>query len=107
MGIVSTVPKTYVWNISVTYRGKSYQLKADDMYDAWGERPLEHKGVVRHFGGACVDLENCQFRGLFSDGAASFVAEWKIVNGVESRTILTDSRDVMEVFRQSIDPPVD
>jgi hypothetical protein len=75
------------------------------MYDAWGARPLEHPGAVRYFGGKCIDSANCQFRGLFSDAAGSFVAEWRVVNGISVRTVLTSSDDVVSLFMKKIDPP--
>jgi hypothetical protein len=99
------LPKTYVKSISVSYQSQSYSLDASDMYNAWGERPLEYKGTVRYFGGKCSDTKNCRFRGLFSDGAGSFVAEWQIVNGVPIRTVLSDSNDIVNLFMQHIDPP--
>jgi len=75
------------------------------MYNTWGNWPLEVKGKIRYFGGKCFNKSNCQFRGLFSDGAGSFVAEWKIVNGVSIRTVPTDSVDVIHLFINHIDPP--
>jgi hypothetical protein len=104
-GTVFGLPKTYVKRISVSFQGRSYSLNSQDMYDAWGHRPLEYKGVVRYFGGKCYDSENCQFRGLFSDAAGSFVAEWRIVNGESIRTVLTDSDDITNLFMKNIDPP--
>lgn len=104
-GSYSDVPATYVESITVSYQGHSYSLDGSDMYDAWGKRTLEHKGVIRYFGGQCADAKNCGFRGLFSDGASSFVAEWRIANGVATRTVLTDSSDVVQLFMKQIDPP--
>jgi hypothetical protein len=75
------------------------------MYDAWGGRPLEYKGTIRYFGGKCSDQKNCQFRGIFSDGAGSFVAEWRIVGGVPTRTVLSGSDDIVHLFMKNIDPP--
>ena len=100
------LPKTYVKKISISYQGQSYSLNASDMYDAWGERPLEYKGALRYFGGKCSDTKNCQFRGLFSDGASSYVAEWEVVDGVATRTVLSNSDDIVNLFKQHIDPPV-
>lgn len=99
------IPKTYVKSIVVSCKGRSYLLDSSDMYNAWGNRPVELKGV-RYFGGSCYDENNCQFRGLFSDGAGSFVSEWKIVNGMPIRTVLTNSKDVVHLFIKNIDPPV-
>jgi hypothetical protein len=104
-GTAFTLPKTYVKSITITYQGRSYSLDASDMYDAWGARPLEYKGVIRYFGGKCFDKHNCQFRGLFSDAAGTFVAEWLIANGLSNRTILTSSNDVVNLFAKNIDPP--
>lgn len=106
-GIGFGLPKTYVKAITVSYEGRSFNLDSSDMYNAWGDRPFEVKGVIRYFGGSCADPKNCQFRGLFGDGAASFVAEWRVVDGLSVRTVLTDSDDVVALFRRQIDPPRD
>jgi len=105
MGTALTLPKTYVKEIVVTYRGVSHSLDGSNMFDAWGKRPLEYRGAIRYFGGNCYDSQNCQFRGLFSDAGGSFVAEWRVENGVATRTVLTDSSDVMNLFMKNIDPP--
>ena len=104
-GTAFGLPRTYVKSIIISFQGHSYSLDVSDMYNAWGSRPLEYKGVIRYFGGKCFDLRNCQFRGLFSDAAASFVAEWGIINGIALRTVLTGSDDVIDLFMKNIDPP--
>ncbi|MDA8078292.1 MAG: hypothetical protein M0Z79_05070 [Nitrospiraceae bacterium] len=104
-GVAFGLPKTYVKSITVSFRGRSYSLDASSMYNAWGSRPLEYKGKIRYFGGKCFDDKNCQFRGLFSDGAGTFVAEWRVVNGLSVRTVLTDSNDIVNLFEKNIDPP--
>jgi hypothetical protein len=104
-GVAFGLPRTYVKSITISFRGRSHTLDASDMYDAWGGRPLEYPGMVRYLGGKCFDTRNCQIRGLFSDAAGSFVAEWRIVNGLVVRTVLTDSNDVVNLFTKNIDPP--
>ena len=104
-GTAFGLPKTYVKSITVSFGARSYSLNVSDMYDAWGARPPEWKGVIRYFGGRCFDSKNCRFRGLFSDAAGTFVAEWSVVSGAPVRTILTDSDDVVELFSRNIDPP--
>jgi hypothetical protein len=99
------MPKTYVKGITISFQGKSNALNVSDMYDAWGNRPLEYPGTIRYFGGKCVDERNCQRRGIFSDGAGAFVAEWLIVDGRVFRTVLTGSNDVVDLFIKHIDPP--
>ncbi len=100
------LPNTYIKSIDVSYQGQSHSLDVSNMYNAWGSRPLEVKGVIRYFGGNCYDKDNCQFRGLFSDAAGSYVAEWRIINGVSHRTVLTGSGDIVNLFIQNIDPPI-
>jgi hypothetical protein len=104
-GIAFGLPKTYVKSITISFQGRSYSLDVSDMYDAWGSRPLEYRGKIRYFGGKCFDLKNCQFRGIFSDAAGAFVAEWRVVNEMPIRTVLTGSDDVMNLFMRNIDPP--
>jgi hypothetical protein len=104
-GSADEMPKTFVRSITATFAGRSYSLDVSQMYNAWGSRPLEYKGSVRYFGGSCEDALNCTLRGLFSDAAGSYVAEWQIVNGVSERTILTWSGDVVSEFIKHIDPP--
>jgi hypothetical protein len=104
-GSADELPKTYVKSITATFGGRSYSLDVSQMYNAWGGRPLEVKGVVRYFGGSCSDPMNCTLRGLFSDAAGSYVAEWQIANGISARTILTWSGDIVSEFITNIDPP--
>jgi hypothetical protein len=104
-GTAFGLPKTYLKSISISYKGCSYELNTSDMYNAWGARPLKYKDVIRYFGGNCYDKDNCQFRGIFSDAAGSYVAEWEIINGKSYRTVLTNSGDIMDLFLKNIDPP--
>lgn len=104
-GVGSGLPKTYVKAISVSFNGRKYFLDASDMYDAWGGRPLQYTSKIRYFGGKCVDDKNCSFRGLFGDASGSFAAEWAIVDGLASRTVLSSSGDLTDFFMKHIDPP--
>jgi len=104
-GSANQIPKTYVTSIVASFGGREYKLDVSEMYDAWGNRPLEVQGSGRYFGGSCEDAMNCTLRGLFSTGAATYAAEWQIVDGVSTRTVLTDSSDVVTAFQQHIDPP--
>jgi len=104
-GVDGSEPKTYLKELTVSYKGKSYKLETSGMFNAWGARPLQHPGSVRYFGGFCYDENTCVVRGLFADGAASYVAEWAIVDGVPERRIITESSDVVHLFIKNIDPP--
>lgn len=104
-GTASTMPKTFLKELTITYKGKSYQLDTSSMFNAWGSRPVEYPGSVRYFGGFCYDENNCAVRGLFADGSATYVAEWVIDGGRPERTVLTESSDVVDLFMKHIDPP--
>lgn len=104
-GVRGPLPKTMVKRIAVAVGNRTYELDSSGMYDAWGERPLSHPNIVRYLGGWCHDASNCQVRGVFSDGAASFAAEWRVVDGRQFRTVLTDCSDVVDLFLRNIDPP--
>lgn len=99
------LPKTYVSKITASYQGQTYLLDSSNMYNAWGGRDFETKSGVRYFGGKCFDAKNCQFRGVFSDAAGTFVAEWKVIDGISLRTVLTNSSDVVGLFLKHIVPP--
>jgi len=78
------------------------------MADAWNGRSLEAPGVVRYFGGRCtVDGGTlyCALRGLFADGAETFVAEWVVTGGSNVRTVMSGSDDIVDLFMKHIDPP--
>lgn len=105
-GIDQNIPKTILESITINFQDNIYVLDTSNMYDAWGTRPLKIVNSIRYFGGNCYDLKNCQFRGLFSDAAGSFVAEWLIREGKQMRTVLTNSKDVLALFQKNIDPPL-
>ncbi len=99
-------PKTYISKILFTVNNISYTLENKYMYNSWGNRPLKITNVIKYFDAHCYDNKNCTIRGIFSDAAGSFVAEWKIINGKPTRTIITDSSDILSLFSKNISPPV-
>lgn len=106
-GAAFGLPKTYVKSIKISYKGRAYFLDVTDMYDAWGSRRLQYEdslrfGTTRFFGGECDD-QSCFLRGIFSDSDGTFAAEWRIGNGKSFRTVLTDSDDVISLFKKHID----
>jgi len=103
-GIAAGMPKTYLSKLIVSVDQKSYTLDTGNMYDAWGKRPAEGKGA-RHLAASCYGPMNCIVRGIFSEGPGAYVAEWAIVDGHASRTMLTGSKDIVDLFLKRIDPP--
>ena len=108
-GVDCTKPNTAVKRITVTLNGKDVDLDPSGMYNAWEGRPLQTKPdrktkrSFRYFGGRCTAPELCLFRGVFSDGAGTFVAEWLVVAGASQRTVLTSSDDVVSQIMRNVD----
>ena len=59
------MPTTYVRRIVVSFKGREYLLEASQMYNAWGQRPLEFKGAIRYFGGRVTTKGTVDFEGSF------------------------------------------
>ncbi len=103
-GVSIGLPAFYVKSIRVSYEGRSYSLDTTNMYNAWGDRPL-NRGNVRYLGGRCDGPGYCTIRGIFSDGGGAFVAQWAIYEGVSMRTVITGADDIVDLFIKNIDPP--
>lgn len=96
-------PETYVKQIKVSFKKQSYILDSTQMFNAWGDRPLD-AGSIRYFGGSCNGKKHCKFRGVFSDAAGAFAAEWLVIDGKPMRTVLTSSKDLISFIANRIDP---
>lgn len=102
-GVAAGVPKTMLAKVTVQTAGKTYELETGGMYNAWGGKTDE---AGQRLSAKCFDPNNCIVRGVFSVTAGAYVAEWAIVDGRASRTMLTGSRDVVELFKKHIEPPL-
>lgn len=99
-------PKTKVVKIVARIGSRTYELKADGMYNAWGEhRDEDESSVNRRFGGVCHDKLNCVFRGVFGDGAGTFAVQWEVSGGNVRRTVFSRGSDIVSLFVDRIDPP--
>lgn len=103
-GTDCSIPTTYVKRISIVIRGQTFQLESSHMFNAWGMRHLTtYKGKpVTYFIGTCPSKKHCIFRGLFSDGAGSFVAEWQVFQGATTRTVLSSDDEIINLFMKSM-----
>jgi hypothetical protein len=94
------IPKTYIKDITVNYKGIDYNLNATDMYDM----------DISKFGGTCPDEYGgiCAFRGVFYNDNDSFAAQWwlNINDKSNRRTVLTFSKDIVKWFLKYIDADI-
>ena len=98
--------KSIVAYVEIKGHQKKYLLPSKDMFDAWGGGRDENINTkYREFGATCYDKNNCVLRGVFGDGAETFVAQWEISDGHVERTVFTAISDVVDLFRSNIDPP--
>lgn len=98
--------KSIVAYVEIKGHQKKYLLPSQGMFDAWGGGRDENINTkYREFGATCYDENNCVLRGVFGDGAETFVAQWEISDGHVERTVFTAVSDVVDLFRSHIDPP--
>ena len=105
-GVDGSTPKQYLHKLAVTNGDQVYLLDTSNMFNAWGNRPLQYRENVKYFYGVCHNIRWCTFRGIFSDGAGSFVAEWQVRDGLSERTIITGAQDIVHLFITHIEPPI-
>jgi hypothetical protein len=94
------LPKTMLVSVRISYLGNNYQLDVAGMYD-----PLLGPDLRGRWDGYCYDGRNCTVRAVLGDAGGSYAAEWQVVNGVVTRTILTDSADVVNFIRSNLLAP--
>jgi len=99
-------PKSYLKNMVVSVDNNTYNLNTRNMYNAWMGRPKGIEGAIQYLHASCVDKNNCIVRGLFSDAAGSYIAEWQVIDSHPYRTVLTSSGDLVRTFIKNIHPPV-
>jgi hypothetical protein len=100
------IPFSYLAKLSLHVKGKIYLLETTNMYNAWGDRPLEYNGR-KYMAAHCYDPDTCLLRGIFSETSGAYIAEWEIRNGKPIRRILSDAPDLVQFFmRGGVNPPV-
>jgi len=99
-------PKSYLKAMVVSVDNNTYSLNTRNMYNAWMGKPKEAEGVIQYLHASCFDKNNCIVRGIFSDAAGSYIAEWQVIDAHPYRTVLTSSGDLVKTFIKNINPPV-
>jgi hypothetical protein len=89
-GTDGEVPRTYLKKATLTIGTKSYDLQVDGMYDPWLEDYFNEKVFSLNSEGP-----KYRIRGIFSDGAGSYAAEWVVYGQGSIRTILTDDEKLL------------
>lgn len=89
-GADGNIPTFVLTKATLKINDQSFILDVSDMYNPWyGTKPYEKLFSIKE------DGNHIYFRGLFSDGAGSYGAEWLIIDDSCIRTILTKSEWIM------------
>ncbi len=104
-GTAVSMPRTKLKELKFITKKSTYILETTGMYNAWGNRPLQYKDSIKYLGAHCYTPDNCKLRGIFSDAAGSYVAEWYIFNGTSMRTVLSSSDDITHLIINNVEPP--
>lgn len=95
-GTDGEMPKYTLTKASVLFKGRSYQLPVSDMYNPWFGQKMDKEFV--HLKVVSYTLA---IQAVFSDGAGSYLAEWKIEGDSAKRTLLTADDALVTGFFQA------
>ena len=96
---------SYLMKLTLHVKNKTYDLDTSNMYNAWGNQPLELPDGKKYMAAHCYDESQCTLRGIFN--GRGYVAEWQISYGKPFRTVLSASYDLGNFFLNGgINPPV-
>jgi hypothetical protein len=92
-------PRTMLSRVRLEYGNAVYELDVTGMFD-----PLIQT-LHQNWDGDCYDERNCTLRAVLGDAGGIYAVEWQIVNGTATRTVLTDSMDVVHFFQAHLLAP--
>ena len=101
-GTAFALPSVQLTELIVTINNHSISLNTSGMYDAWGNREIENEGH-KYLSVKQIEKDTYSVKGIFSDGAGTFVAEWKITNNKSQRILISADESLMYPFMEKID----
>ncbi len=98
-GVDHEMPRSTLVGIRVLVGGEFYDLDTSNMYNPdLGRDPVS-------IGQSCILKDVCTFRGVFSDAAGAYAAEWIVSKGISTRTVLSNSKDIVTHFLKNPKAP--
>jgi len=93
IGTDGSMPVASIHNIYLNLNGKAINLSSKNMYiGSWKYAELNAINItVRK-----LSKHLFKVRGVFSDGAGAFYAEWNVLGGTSMRTVLSDSESLID-----------
>jgi hypothetical protein len=90
------LPRTQLDSASIIVEGGRVPLDVGQMYEPWFGTPSRDTFSLTRYGDGWV------LTGLFSDGAETYVARWRILSGTSLREVISDNEDLISsLFRHS------
>ena len=93
-------PKTYIKEIRFSRNGKQFVLPSSAMYDAINEKS-KVENIKKLFGVNC-SYEICTIRAVLSDASDSFAVQWRVLNGIAVREIITSEPDIVSYVHDNL-----
>lgn len=91
-GTDGEIPRYTLAKALLLLNGHHYKLRVDRMYNPWFGNDTSYQPYKDSF--RLLKTEGgYRVRGMFSDGAGGYVAEWRITSQSSVRTILTNDED--------------
>ena len=87
------MPKYVLAKAILLLNGVTYNLQVDKMYNPWfGDGPNKESVSLRKSG------ESYKLSAVFSDGAGSYLVEWKIIGKTAIRSTLSADEDTIIAY---------
>jgi len=91
-GTDGELPQYILRKATLLLNGVRYELKVTDMYNPWFGAGLRYQPNPDSFRLQKTGIAY-RLQALLSDGAGTYMAEWKIVGKAATRTMLTEDED--------------
>ncbi len=90
------LPRTQLDSAMLIVQGTKIPLDVGQMYDPWfAVATRESFSATRYEDGWVLT-------GLFSDGAGTYLARWRILGGTSLREVISDDEDIISLFHQHL-----
>ena len=88
------LPRTQLDSATLIVEGTKVPLDVGQMYNPWFAIPARESFSATRYEDGWV------LTGLFSDGAGTYLARWRILGGTALREVISDDENVISLFHQ-------
>ena len=91
-GTDGDLPRYVLSKAVLSLNGRAYNLQVKNMYNPWFGSTASEFVTLTRIG------STCKLRAVFSDGAGSYLVEWKVSGNSAVRTLLTADDEIVTAF---------